>query len=149
MMESMDEDMKAEIVDEEDPRPAGALSRRGVAALAEVEHRERIYERVVGNLQPIVRFAEVDPKATNPPASWVEEYGWDRAREHMRVAQLCYLPTKDVPYGVKATVDLYRGLESARSNDGNGGNTVNVQINMSGTAVTKLPVMELEKVDGG
>lgn len=146
----MDVDFEAEVVSEdEDPRPAGALARSDVSKLVESEHRDRIYDRVVRNIQPIVRFAEVAPGAPNPPDAWVEEYGWEKAQEHFRVAQACYLPTKDVPYGVKATVDLYRGIEAARAKAGEASTQVAVQINMSGNAAGELPVMDIKKVDNG
>lgn len=138
------DDLLPEVID-------APLTREGEVRDQLAALRDDLYARAVRGLHGILRWSEVDPAADTLPEGWLEEYGYDekRAWSAFRMAQAAHQSTRDAPAGLKLTVDLYRGLETARAQEQIGVPRVAVQVNI-GAPPPALPEKVVEKdVDDG
>ena len=145
----MADELTAEVIeDDEDPRPAGALTRPDAVALAENSLRDRLYDKVMPSMHALVSAHEVGLATTEPPEDWVEQFGEEQAKHMLRLAQIAYQPRRSVPFFVTAILDTYNGLERARAADKMVSRPVAVQVNI-GMQASPLPVLEVRKDDDG
>lgn len=91
-----------------------------------------------------LRFREIDPGATEPPADWIEEVGLERATERFRCAQAGWMTRKDAPVGVQIAMQLGVGILKSRAQKDVGAKTLNVQVVQVTAPLPKFPELVLE-----
>ena len=134
----------ADIDDLPEIEEAEALTRDDAVDAKLSEVRQDLYVRAAMGLQGILGWSEVTPDMEKPPDEWVEKWGEKRAAELLRIARAAHAPTRDAPAGLKLTVELFRGLESARATDKLATPQVAVQVNI-GAAPAPLPEKVIER----
>lgn len=100
------------------------------ARIARIEQLEqRVFEQASGVVQAVLAFAEVSPHQTEPPASWIAEYGEEGAKQRLEVAKTGWLPQSIAPNATKLAVQLMVGSQRGRQRNVRLGiGTVNVKI---------------------
>ena len=83
--------------------------------LARIEELENeIFERASGVVNAALAFHEVSPTQTEPPESWVEQYGQEGACQRLAVAKSQWLPASVAPNGTKLAVACMIGISRSR-----------------------------------
>ena len=79
---------------------------------------------------------ELDPEATE---------GLDdrRKKRRTRAAQAALLPTKEVPYVMKAATDIHRSIARGRMNQKGGDRVLNIQVINMPAVTTTFPELEV------
>ncbi len=84
--------------------------------LARIEELENeIFERASGVVNAALAFHEVSPTQTEPPESWVAQYGYEGAVQRLAVAKSQWLPSSVAPNGTKLAVAVMVGISRGRS----------------------------------
>jgi hypothetical protein len=65
-------------------------------------------------LDGVLDFADLNPEDEEPPASWVERYGEEDAWKRFRLARVGWLPSKNLPSGVKIASTLVTEVLKAK-----------------------------------
>ena len=92
-----------------------ADEKRKEARLARIEELENeIFERASGVVNAALSFHEVSPTQTEPPESWVAEYGYDAAMQRLALAKSQWLPASVAPNGTKLAVAAMIGISRGR-----------------------------------
>jgi hypothetical protein len=125
--------------------PDAKLALRKEAALIRREEMERIQDSVLlKHLQTLdwaSAWAEIDIGDPSMPKKWVEELGKEGAELKYRVARAALKGSKDVPFGLKMSVDLASAALKARIQKAPP-TRMNVQINAKAVQVV-MPSKEM------
>ncbi len=121
-----------------------------LARLEELENQ--IFERASAVVNAALSFVEIDPNATDPPQSWIDEYGEEVARQRLKVAQSLWLPASVVPAGFKLASQAMTGISRGRAYKVRiTQNTMNVKLTLPAPTTNEHPgatvyeVRDLEK----
>ncbi len=80
---------------------------------------DRITDEVLAESMGMIRagqkFYEVEPMQTEPCEEWVRTLGRKEAKRQFAIAQAANLPTREVPYGLKMSVDIASGILKSRA----------------------------------
>jgi hypothetical protein len=108
------------------------------------EIEDKLLSEATNMMSAVVAFPEVDPAATEPPESWVQEYGQEEAEKRLRVARLGWLPGKDAPVGISIAKDVANSIRKARS-ERHETPTLNLQFVQINDPTVHLRVIEVDK----
>lgn len=108
--------------------------------IAELE--DRVCDCAAGVIEAVLSFHEVTPQQTEPPASWVAEYGEEAARQRLEVAKSGWLPNSLAPNATKLASYIYTGITRARGHKAAlGTRTLNVKIALPAPTSSAHPVV--------
>lgn len=76
---------------------------------------DKLFDRSAEILEGALRFTEVNPEETEPPAEWIHEYGYAKAKRVLQSARTAWMSAKNAPVGIKVAESIARGVMKARS----------------------------------
>ena len=105
------------------------------------EMEDSIYMDSLEVVEGVQSFWKVDAKDAcneDPPDSWVDEYGAERAIKMWRLAKAGNLTKQEAPMGIHAALAHAQSVMRSRSSEQAGGKTLNI-----GTMVNMPPLAQL------
>jgi hypothetical protein len=76
---------------------------------------DKLFDRSAEILEGALRFTEVNPTDTEPPAEWINEFGYTKAKRMLQSATTAWMSAKNAPVGIKVAESIARGVMKARS----------------------------------
>lgn len=126
------------------PVPTQAIERRREANAAIERITDELLTESMGTLRGALRFADLDPQATEPPPEWVERWGAQEARKQFDLARMALMPAAQAPVGLKIAAQVATGILKSR-NEKQVPQTLNVQFVQFQLPDVKYPSRKVER----
>jgi hypothetical protein len=110
---------------------------------------EALLVRALEVSDSVLRFAEIDQDATEPPEEWVNELGKKGARERFRIAKAAWMGANEAPIGIKTSAQLAASIIKARSTEKAAPRQLNIGVVHLSAPIPTFDVVDVESDSDG